>query len=198
MAGANSTNFCECGCGTEIAANRRFVTHHNFRTHGLSSRPEHKIWSSMIERCDGLGDPLKEAYYTNRGITVCERWLASFANFFADMGPRPPGGSIDRIDGTRGYEPGNCRWATIQQQNTNRVICRRIDAFGESKTAPEWARDPRAKAKHATIYARVFVYGWSAEEAICTPARRIAPVTNRWWKRGRNKRKAIYSRPNSG
>lgn len=73
----------------------------------------------MIQRCGNARNP-GFANYGGRGITVCERWL-SFENFLADMGPRPtPAHSIDRIDNDRGYEPGNCRWATVTEQNRNR------------------------------------------------------------------------------
>lgn len=72
----------------------------------------------MRERC---GNPNRKSYanYGGRGITVCERWR-TFDLFLADMGERPDGATIDRVDGTRGYEPGNCRWATMAVQQRNR------------------------------------------------------------------------------
>lgn len=77
-------------------------------------------WSAMRERCRNPRHP-GYAYYGGRGITVCERWLNSFANFLADMGPRPEGKTLDRFPNNDGnYEPGNCRWATARQQQANR------------------------------------------------------------------------------
>jgi hypothetical protein len=72
----------------------------------------------MISRCHNSTHAAFKNYGA-RGIAVCERWRNSFENFFADMGPRPTGLSIDRIDNDRGYEPDNCRWATSEEQNGN-------------------------------------------------------------------------------
>lgn len=92
------------------------------RTHGLSGSPEYQSWVSMKARCL---NPATEHYglYGGRGITVCDRWLTSFANFYADMGERPEpktAYSIDRIDTNGNYEPGNCKWSTDSEQASNR------------------------------------------------------------------------------
>lgn len=83
-----------------------------------SPSPTYRSWGAMITRCS---NPNVENYvrYGGRGITVCQRWR-DFANFLADMGERPEDTSIDRIDVNGDYEPGNCRWATAEQQRANR------------------------------------------------------------------------------
>lgn len=87
------------------------------RTMGWSST--YRSWQAMKRRCL---NPKVRGYknYGGRGITICERWLESFENFLADMGPRPPGMSLDRIDPNGNYEPGNCRWATAKEQSLNK------------------------------------------------------------------------------
>lgn len=77
-------------------------------------------YRSMLRRCHASNSDNYERYGA-RGIVVCERWRQSIENFIADMGLRPSKAyTLDRIDGTRGYEPSNCRWATIEQQSANR------------------------------------------------------------------------------
>lgn len=100
-----------CGCGIGEAAQKRC------RTHGGSKTPEYRSWNTMRYRCRA------EKNYADRGITVCRRWQ-KFVCFLADMGPRPPGTSLERRNNDKGYSPGNCVWATkkTQLRNTRRNL----------------------------------------------------------------------------
>lgn len=107
-----------CGCLQRDATSERDHT-----THGMSRSPEYKSWTAMKERCLS---PNHHNYprYGGSGITVCDRWLESFENFHADMGDRPAGMTLDRIDGDGPYSPDNCRWAGAAQQSRNRKSTR--------------------------------------------------------------------------
>lgn len=91
--------------------------------HGHRSKtrtPTYNSWRKMKERCT---NPNHDRYprYGGRGIKICDRWLHSFQNFLEDMGNRPYGKTLDRIDPNGNYEPSNCRWATIKQQARNKA-----------------------------------------------------------------------------
>lgn len=86
---------------------------------GKSKHPLYNSYHEMVARCTRPTHP-RYADYGGRGITVCERWRSDFWAFVSDMGERPPGYSLDRIDNDAGYSPGNCRWATPAEQRANR------------------------------------------------------------------------------
>ena len=85
----------------------------------ISLSKEYTVWKKMKERCLNLNN-YSFAHYGGRGISVCEEWKESYLRFMKDMGPRPDGYQLDRIDNDGNYEPGNCRWATARQNMNNR------------------------------------------------------------------------------
>lgn len=131
----NAFWLCKCVCGqSRVVAYHKLVTGHSkscgclkveqfrarFRKHGQRWSVEWSTWRNIKTRCTNP-KTWNWKNYGGRGITICDRWKNSFADFLADMGPRPSGEySIDRIDNSRGYEPGNCRWADSKTQRANR------------------------------------------------------------------------------
>jgi ribosomal protein L15 len=90
----------------------------NAATHGHVGTQTHNSWRDMLARCYQPGNPSYSSY-GGRGITVCDRWK-QFEQFLADMGERPAGTTLDRINVDGMYEPANCRWATPKEQTANR------------------------------------------------------------------------------
>lgn len=153
---SNATRSCGCLIGDVAAV--------NFRTHGRSKTPEYRAWEQLRRRCM---DPKCPQYpnYGGRGIAVSSRWNR-FEAFFEDMGPRPIGGSVDRIDVNGNYTPENCRWATMKQQQRNRRNNRRWEMDGQSLTVGEWAEISGVNWK--SLKTRLYG-GWSVRDAITTP-----------------------------
>lgn len=146
---------CECGAQTVVAAanigkstlscgclvknNGAHLRGNTMnRTHNMSQSLEYKSWCSMKGRCNNPNNP---KYYSHggRGIKICERWLSSFENFYADMGPKPGRGySIERVNNGGNYEPGNCIWATPKVQAKNRRSTVFIEINGTTLNIEEW------------------------------------------------------------
>lgn len=141
--------------------------------HGKSDTPIYRIWSQMIERCTRVTHK-RYALYGGRGIYVCDRWK-KFENFYADMGDRPAGRSLDRINNDGPYSPENCAWRTPREQAINSRNAHKITLDGETLALCEWADRLGIPAK--TLSNRITKYGWAPERALRTPHR--APRKNR-------------------
>lgn len=135
--------------------------------HGMRWTSEYGIWRGLIDRCTNQKSK-HYARYGGRGITVCDRWLHSFENFFTDMGHRPDGLSLDRRNNDGNYEPGNCRWATIieQQNNTSKNVL--VSYGGVTKSLTQWCK--QLDLKRPTISHRLD-RGMTPKEAFTTPIR---------------------------
>lgn len=119
---------CRCDCGAATITRSEFLRTgytqscgclriDRITAHGRRGSRSYSSWSNMKQRCLNPRNA-KYSAYGGRGITICDRWLR-FENFYADMGERPPGHTLDRADNSGNYEPGNCRWATPGQQAIN-------------------------------------------------------------------------------
>lgn len=139
-----------------------------------SNSPTARAWQRMRERCL---NPRRHNYkfYGGRGITICSRW-DSFEAFHADMGDRPVGTTLDRIDNEGPYSPENCRWATVKEQARNRRSSALVAYRGETKAIAEWCE--LLGLEYRPTLLRITVYGWSAERAFSEP---IGP--SRVWRR---------------
>lgn len=173
---------CECDCGARIVALgtslrsgetrscgclKREIAKaagDRTRTHGLSGSSTYNIWDSLRQRCT---NPKRKDYpgYGGRGIRVCPRW-DDFECFLEDMGPRPPGCSIERRDVNGDYTPGNCRWATAVEQARNTRANKVLQFDGSRLCLNEWAE--KIGMNKNTLQARLR-RGWSVGRALSTP-----------------------------
>jgi hypothetical protein len=152
---------CQCACGNQKLVRLDHLKGGDstncgcvFTTHNQSESRTYNIWLHLKARCLR---PTHPAYadYGGRGIAVHIRWL-SFAAFLEDMSEAPTGHSIERIDNNRGYEPGNCRWATPKEQSSNRRSTIKVTLDGETKPLSYWADDLGINRNTATIRYRQY------------------------------------------
>jgi hypothetical protein len=175
---------CACGCevvvrGDALLSGRKRSYCHPLRHPELvlrfrpteGHRLTRKTWRRIIERCENPNHD-RYAEYGGRGIAMCQRWRESFEAFKADLGERPgPEYSIERINNERGYEPGNCRWATDAEQRLNQRRTRWVTYQGETiRLADLVARLGRVE-DYQSIAGRIFVLGWSVERAVSEPVK---------------------------
>lgn len=142
------------------SGNRRGM--HLFK-HGLARTRTHRIWCKMKERCHNPNS-INFARYGGAGVTVCERWKASFEAFLYDMGECPgPEFSIERRDSRKGYFKNNCKWATVLEQSNNKRNNVVVEYQGQSKTVAQWCRDLRLN--YHLVRQRIYRDKWTPERA---------------------------------
>lgn len=154
-----------CGCLKRESARQSVrKVHEGNRTHGLVHSGTYRTWQGMVDRCRNARNP-RFSSYGGRWITVCERWL-KFEGFLADMGQRPQGKSIDRIDNGGNYESSNCRWATPTQQQRNM----RGTTYATYRGLRQVLRDlcDAKGLSHEMVRTRIR-RGWDVARAIETP-----------------------------
>jgi len=123
---------------------------------------EYHTWKGMKQRCSNPKDK-RYGSYGARGIIVCERWAKSFDMFYKDMGPRPEGMSLDRINVHGHYVPGNVRWASATEQARNKTTTVYLTWEGQTKSLASWAE--LCGIKYDALYGRVR-RGWSVEKTL--------------------------------
>ena len=116
----------------------------------------------MKQRCTNPKHPQAKDY-SERGITFCDEWV-TFKGFLGDMGERPEGLSLERIDNEKGYSPSNCIWATSKEQNDNRRNNHLLTYDGKTQTVKDWS--VQINVPYTTLLSRLNHLGWSVERAL--------------------------------
>jgi hypothetical protein len=170
-----ATWVCECECGTRVKRRTSELLDGDCKSCGRAcpkrkrTQQEHPLfgaWLGMIARCHQKSD-WHYKNYGARGIVVCERWR-TFGNFASDMGDRPRGHQLERVNNDGPYSPDNCIWATPMQQNRNSRNNRFLVHDGQRMCMKDWAN--KRNIPYATLFARL-KSGWSVERALTAPLR---------------------------
>lgn len=164
----NRTVSCGCFHKDWLSSTKR---KHGESGEGPNPSPEYKAWNTMKHRCYNPRD-ISFHNYGGRGIEVCKEWRESFEVFLRDVGRKPsPEHSLDRIENDHGYEPGNVRWATREEQNRNKRNTKLLNWSGEYKTLTEWASV--VGMRQSVLWKRIYRGGWSLERALTEPLRQV-------------------------
>lgn len=140
----------------------------------ITDHPSYRVWAGIMGRCTDTRD-VNFHKYGAKGISVCKRWM-DFWSFVEDMGEKPtPSHSIDRIDNEKGYEPGNCRWATRREQTLNRSTTKFVEFRGITKCLTDWAREIGMSPQ--ALFYRLNA-GWDIERAFTTPTKTAKGAKN--------------------
>ena len=143
----------------------RFPAKHGYAHKGNAT---YTTWASMVARCYYEKHKSYDRY-GGRGIEMCTEWRESFECFLIDMGDRPPGKTIGRIDNEGHYCKENCRWETWREQQNNRRTNRVISAFGKEQTVMQWCREIGINPD--TLSYRISRLGWPVEKALTKPVK---------------------------
>lgn len=138
------------------------MTERFFEQHGLSRTADYRVWTGMKSRCNNPNHQHYESY-GGRGIKVCDSWQHSYTAFLRDMGPRPPGMTIERVDNDKGYSIENCIWADRRTQQSNRRMKRLLTVGEETCNLTEWSR--RTGISFQTLKARMDA-GWQPQRVV--------------------------------
>ncbi len=169
---------CICNCGSNTLVSSGNLRSGNTKScgcthgesHGMHGISEYNAWISAKGRCTNPNNAAFK-HYGQRKIKMCNQWLSSFSTFFKDMGQRPKGMTLDRIDNDGPYSPENCRWASWETQLNNKRTTLHITLSGQTKSISEWSKIVGISKNR--IWRRINELGWSHEKAVTTPLKRI-------------------------
>lgn len=150
-----------------------YVARKHGHTSAASCSPTYNSWRAMIERCTNKNNKRYDRY-GGRGIKVCAAWATSFATFLEDMGERPAGCDLDRIDNDGNYNVKNCQWLPRAKNSNKTSRTRYITANGKTQSLADWSRE--TGTHHFTIADRLN-RGWSPENAVLGPHEKKPPKT---------------------
>jgi hypothetical protein len=157
-----------CGC---------LAKSNHAKKHSLSNSPEYRSWQSIKARCGNKNNP-NFCRYGGKGLKMFDGWVNDFKKFYDHIGPCPSADhSVDRIDNTKGYFPGNVRWATRLEQNNNRGDNRLITFNNKTQSLTLWAREVGINIH--TLGTRIKL-GWDAEEALTAPVNKKLSTRRRF------------------